>query len=411
MAKKRSRNKSSTRANPSSAQQGTLSSAQRDPHTGVSAACAKPVALQADPSPLSAQTAASSMERTWVSFFKPIQQGPSSSAQRDPHSGVSAACAKPVALQADPGPFSAQEGSSSSAQTAAAYEASLSVANTTAAPAPAQRLYARCLLKEFSKNRHQWDEEQSKRGFQNILRSLAGKVAHLGSKGIAHGRLTGENILVIGNKAENLEVEILDTPKKYNRALPSYREQFRTLASKMVDAWEATCPLASKHFLKMLEHCIPWFYFKQLQWHPLLLSSNEVAMFIFHLYTHLDVEKKGWKKDYKRLIAREKVDFGEIISGTFRGAFSFAKVYSYPRVVYDPNAQGALMFFRHALVHVNDYIYKALEKENVKPEEIAADALLTQEEIVNTLVHFFPKVPLELFNYMLYKGIDINAVI
>ncbi|XP_020411775.1 uncharacterized protein LOC109946996 [Prunus persica] len=260
-------------------------------------------------------------------------------------------------------------------------------------------------------NLYQGDKELFKRGCQNILRSLIGKVAHLGLKGITQGILTGENILVIGNKAENLEVEILDTPQKYNRALPSYRGQFRTLASKMVDAWEATCPLASKHFLKMLEHCIPWFYFKQLQWHPLLLSSKEVAMFILHLYTHLDVEKKGWKTDYKRLIAKEKVDFGEIISGTFRGAFAFAEVYSYERVEYDPDAQGALMFFRHALVHVNDYIYEDLEKKNEKPEENAADAPLTQEEIVNTFADFFPKVPLELFNYMLYKRIDINAVI
>ncbi|KAL6289105.1 hypothetical protein ACE6H2_006615 [Prunus campanulata] len=377
MANKRLRNKSSTRANPSSAQ-GPLSSAQRDPPTGVSAACAKPVALQADPVPLSAQIAATSTERTWASLFKPI-------------------------LQADPGPLSAQQGSSSSA--------SPSVANTTAAPAPAQRLFDGCLLKEFWDNFYQWEKEQLKRGSQNILRSLTGKVACLGSKGITHGPLTGENILVIGNEAENLEVEILDTPQKYNPAMPSYRKQFRTLASKMVDAWEATCPLASKHFLKMIEYCIPWFYFKQLQWHPLLLSSNEGAMFIIHLYTHLDIEKQGWKKDYKKVIAREKVDFGKIISGTFRGAFAFSKVYSYPRVVYDPNALGALMFFRHALVHVNDYIYEALDKGNAKPQEIAADAVLTIEEIVNTLAHFFPEVPLELFNYMLYKGIDINAVI
>ncbi|CAL2238811.1 unnamed protein product [Prunus armeniaca] len=95
---------------------------------------------------------------------------------------------------------------------------------------PAQRLCAERLLKEFLENCYKWSKEQFKCGCQNILRSLIGKVAHLGLKGITQGRLTGENILVIGNKAENLEVETLDTPQKYNRALPSYREQFRTLA-------------------------------------------------------------------------------------------------------------------------------------------------------------------------------------
>ncbi|ONI21394.1 hypothetical protein PRUPE_2G063000 [Prunus persica] len=276
-------------------------------------------------------------------------------------------------------PLSAQEGSSSSAETAAAYVASPSLANTTAAPAPAQRLYARCPLKEYF-------EELLSMGWGAVQAwgSLAGKVAHLGSKGITHGRLTGENIFVIGNGAENLEVEIRGIPHKYNPAMPSYREQFQTLASEVVDTWEAPCPMVSKHFFEMLEQCIPWFYFKQLQWHPLLLSSHEVAVVIFRLYTHLDVGKKGWKNNYKKLITRENVDFDKIISGTGRGAFAFSKVYSYPSdqkekalqlsekekknsyspVEYEPNALGALEFFRHALSHVNDHMWDDFVEKN-----------------------------------------------
>ncbi|VVA35425.1 PREDICTED: LOC109947000, partial [Prunus dulcis] len=258
--------------------------------------------------------------------------------------------------------------------------ASPSVAKTAAAPASAQRLYVRCSFKEYLENPYQLDGEQFKRGGQSILRGLIGKVARLGLKGITEGRLTAGNILVIGNKAENLEVEILDTPQKYNQALPSYREQFRKLASEMVDAWEATCLLAwSQHFFEMLDNCIPWFYFKQLEWHPLLLSSHEVAVVIFRLYTHLDVEKKGWKNNYKELITRENVDFGKIISRTGRGAFAFSK--------------------------------KSEIQLLQKPEEIPADALLTREEIENTLTQAFPEVPLELFDYMLHKHIDINAAI
>ncbi|ONI21173.1 hypothetical protein PRUPE_2G051300 [Prunus persica] len=290
-----------------------------------------------------------------------------------------------------------------SAETGAAYVASPSVANTTATPAPAQGLYARCLLKEYLKNYYQWDDEQFKRGGQVIIGSLVGKVAYLGSKGITHGRLTCENIFVIGNGPENLEVEIKDIPRAYNPAMPSYREQFLTLARLLVDTWKATSPMLLKHFFKMMEYCIPWFYFKQVQWHPLLLSSDEVAVVIFRLYTYLDIERKGWKKDYKNLIGRKKVDFGDITSGTSgtsRGAFAFAKVYSYPGVIYEPNALGALMFFRHALKHVNEHIQEDLKKENA-----------TRGETVNMLVQFFPKVPLELFNYMLYKRIDINTTI
>ncbi|CAL2238836.1 unnamed protein product [Prunus armeniaca] len=72
------------------------------------------------------------------------------------------------------------------------------------------------------------------------------------------------------------------------------------------------------------------FYFRQLQWHPLLLSSHEVAAVIFCLYTHLDVGKKGWKKNYKELITREDINFDKIISKTGRCAPAFSKVYSYP---------------------------------------------------------------------------------
>lgn len=229
--------------------------------------------------------------------------------------------------------------------------------------------------------------------------------------------MIGENILVIGNKAENLEVEILDTPQKNNQALPSYRDEFRTLASEMVRAWKATCPLASQHFFKMLDYCIPWFYFGQLQWHPLLLSSHEVAVVIFCLYTHLNVQKKDWKMKYKELITRKDINFDKIISKTGRGAPAFSKVYSYPSdqkkkalqlsekgkknsyspAEYERNALGALELYRNSYSHVNDHM--------------PADAPLTQEEIENALAQAFPEVPLEFFNYMLHKHIDINAEI
>ncbi|CAB4268784.1 unnamed protein product [Prunus armeniaca] len=354
MGKKRSRNKSSRRANPSSAQEGPLSSAQEDPHTGVSAACAKPVALQADR------------------------------------------------------PSSAQEGSSSSAQTAAAYVASPSVANTTAAPAPAQRLYAerQCCLKEFLENCHQWVEEEFNRGCQNMLKILIVEIADLESKDITRGPLTGENIFVIGIEVENLKVLILNTPRECNPGMPCYREQFRTLVSEVVRAWEATRPLATKHFLKMIEYCIPQFYFKQLEWHPLLLSSEEQAELIIHAYIHLQIESKGWKEDYKKVIPRRNVDFRK----TLGSAFGFSNVYKFRAVEYQPNPLGALMFYRNAHFHVNDHIYEHQKKNKVKPELIK-DALLTTAQKENKLAHFFPEVPLELFNYMLIKGIDINAAI
>ncbi|PQQ16681.1 uncharacterized protein Pyn_04757 [Prunus yedoensis var. nudiflora] len=409
MAKKKSKKKSSTRANPSSAQESPLSTAQREPHTGVSEACAKPVALQANPRPSSAQTAATPKERTWASLLKPEQQGPLYTAQREPHTGVSEACAKPVALQANPRPLSPQQGSSPSPQTAAAYVPSPSVANTTAAPAPAPQFYAEPprSLKKFLENHYKWDEEQFKRGCQNMLRSLIRKIVQLEElKGITRGPLNGENILVIGNNAENLKVEILNTPSENN---PDMRQQFLALASEVVLPWKATHPLAWKHFLDMIEKRIDPFYFKQLEWHPLLLSTKEQAMLITRAYRHLEIECKGWKKDYRTVTKPRDVDIGKTV-GT---AFGFYDVYTSRDkfgVIYEPNPLGALVFYRHAHKHVNDYIYENQKNNGAKPELIK-DALLTTEQKGNKLAHFFPEVALELFNYMLIKGIDIEKAI
>ncbi|XP_021802673.1 uncharacterized protein LOC110746745 [Prunus avium] len=318
----------------------------------------------------------------------------SSTCANPPHTGVSA-----------------QEGSSSSAQTAAAYVASPSVANTTAAPAPAPQFYAerRRSLKEFLENPYKWDKEQFKRGCQIMLRSLIREVYRLESRGITSGPLNGENIFVIGIKAENLKVEILVTPHESNRNRPCFRQQFLTLASEVVLPWKATRPTAWKHFLDMIKKHMHRFYFKQLEWHTLLLSCGEEAKFVTHAYIHLEIECKGWKKDYEKVIPRRNVDIGNTV-GTAFGFYDVYKCRAKFGVEYEPDPLGALVFYRHAHKHVNDYIEENQKKNGVKPELIK-DALLTPEQKENKLAHFFPEVPLELFNYMLIKGIDINAAI
>ncbi|KAL6289110.1 hypothetical protein ACE6H2_006620 [Prunus campanulata] len=352
MGKKKSRNKSLTRANPSSAQGGPSSSAQRDPHTAVSA---------------------TSTERTWASLLKPKQQ-------------------------TDPVPLG-QQGSSSLTQTAAAYVAYL--ANT---PAPQIYVERRCRLKEFLKNYYQWE-----RGCQIMLRSLIRKVYHLELKGITRGPLNGENIFVIGNKAENLKVEILDTPHEFNPGMPCYRQQFLSLASEVVHPWKATRPSAWKHFLDMIKKHMHRSDFKQLEWHPLLLSTREQAKLITHAYIHLEIECKGWKKDYRTVTKPRDVDIGKTVGNSF----GFNDVYKFRakfQVIYEPNSLGALVFYRHAHEHVNDYIEDNQRMNEVEPKQIK-DALLTPEQIENELARLFPEVALELFNFMLIKGIDIEKAI
>ncbi|PQM41518.1 uncharacterized protein Pyn_01379 [Prunus yedoensis var. nudiflora] len=144
------------------------------------------------------------------------------------------------------------------------------------------------------------------------------------------------------------------------------------------------------------------FYFKQLEWHPLLLSYEEEAKLTTHAYIHLEIECKGWKKDYEKVIPRRNVDIGK----TVEKAFGFSHVYKFGvkfGVVYHPNPLGALVFYKYAHGHVNDHIEKHQKMNGVGPKRIK-DALLIPEKKEKELAHFFPEVPLELFNYMLIKG-------
>ncbi|CAL8126042.1 unnamed protein product [Prunus armeniaca] len=239
--------------------------------------------------------------------------------------------------------------------------------------------------------------------------SLIGAISELESRGITRGYLQPHQIMVGGPCVEFMKAWPLPRPEEDNPTAPTYRKEFDSLVRKILGERDFS-NLELNHFLHITASAASGqeslFNFRQLQWHPILLSSAELPQLVYHLFLHLDMMgTSSWKEDFRQMIQRDVE-----VRGTVLGVDYFSDVYNLegPQY-YEENALGAFLYSANAISDVNGYIRKAF-KQYMKDEEKGME-LMTVEQIFDVLISFFPHMLVDVYDFLVKKGLPIDDVL
>ncbi|CAL2264909.1 unnamed protein product [Prunus armeniaca] len=233
----------------------------------------------------------------------------------------------------------------------------------------------RCTLNKFLETKNPYDNDKITRVYQKIFR-----LSVIESRGITRGYLQPHEIIVgDGRDVEFKKAWLLNRPEEDNPTAPTYREQFDSLRL---------------------------FDFKQLQRHPLLLSSTEITLLVYRVFICLNTEEtSSWKNDFRQMIQRNVE-----VRDTVLGVDYFSDVYnSKGPQYYEENALGAFLYSADAILDVNGYIRKAFT-QYTKDEE-KGEKLMTVEQIFDVLISFFPHMLIDVYDFLVKKGILVEIAI
>ncbi|KAI5346924.1 hypothetical protein L3X38_014803 [Prunus dulcis] len=241
--------------------------------------------------------------------------------------------------------------------------------------------------------------------YQSIFRTLIDVIVTLESNQIANGKgyLDCTNIMVAGRGGFfYTRAFLLNRPETNNPTEPSFRGQFETLVRTILhDRHDSQVEL--DHFLKLAKDLD--FDFKQLSRHPFLLSSKDRYEFVTQIFSRLELREKSrrWTKGYNDKVKRE-VD----ILSRIKDDPPFLSVYSAKK--YKNSAAGAYEYSRNAFIHVNEYVRKA-HYEKYLDKQGMHKANMTEKQICDKLVSFFPFLLIDTFDYAVGNDFDICSII
>ncbi|VVA40284.1 PREDICTED: cellular nucleic [Prunus dulcis] len=241
--------------------------------------------------------------------------------------------------------------------------------------------------------------------YQSIFRTLIDVIVTLESNKITSGKgyLDCTNIMVAGRGGFfYTRACLLNRPETNNPTEPSFRGQFETLVRTILhDRHDSQVEL--DHFLKLAKDLD--FDFKQLRRHPFLLSGEDKYEFVTQIFSRLELREKSrrWTKGYNDKVKRE-VD----ILSRIKDDPHFLSVYSTKK--YKNSAAGAYEYSRNAFFHVNDYVRKA-HYETYLDKQGMHKSNMTEKQICDKLVSFFPFLLIDTFDYAVGNGLDICSII
>ncbi|XP_021805573.1 uncharacterized protein LOC110749716 isoform X2 [Prunus avium] len=258
----------------------------------------------------------------------------------------------------------------------------------------------RLTLNKFLETKNPFDNDKITPIYQRIFRSLIGAISELESRGITRGYLEPHQIMVGGGPYfESMKAWLLNRPEEDNPTAPTYREQFDSLV-RMILGERDFSNLELNHFLHITASAASGrqslFSCRQLQWHPLLLSSTELRQLVYRLFIHLN--RKGtssWKEDFRQMIQRDVE-----VRDTVLGVDYFSDVYNLKGPQYfEENALGAFLYSAIAISDLNDHVQKAFNQ------------YMTMEQIFDRLISFFPHLLIDVYDFLVKKGLPIDNVI
>ncbi|ONI24680.1 hypothetical protein PRUPE_2G254700 [Prunus persica] len=213
-----------------------------------------------------------------------------------------------------------------------------------------------------------------------------------------------------GPDFEFMNVWLLNRPEEDNPTAPTYREQFDSLARMILGERDAP-NLELDNFLHITASAASGeqrlFDFKQLQWHPLLFPSTAKPKLVYNVFSYLGLEETlSWKKDFRQMIQRD-VEVRDTVLGVDVDYFSHVYNLKGPQY-YVENALGAFLFSANAILDTSYYIGKAF-KEYMKDKENLKEPM-TQEQIFDMLISFFPHVLIDVYDFLVKKGISIEKI-
>lgn len=270
-------------------------------------------------------------------------------------------------------------------------------------------LLGRRTLNKFLETENSFDNNKITPIYQRIFRSLIGAISELELRGITRGYLQPHQIMVGGPCVEFMKAWPLPRPEEDNPTAPTYRKEFDSLVRKILGERDFS-NLELNHFLHITASAASGqqslFNFRQLQWHPTLLSSAELPQLVYDLFLHLDMKRtSSWKEDFRQMIQRDVE-----VRDTVLGVEYFSDVYNLegPQY-YEENALGAFLYSANAISDVNGYIRKAF-KQYMKDEEKGME-LMTVEQIFDVLISFFPHMLIDVYDFLVKKGLPIDEVL
>ncbi|XP_016650252.1 PREDICTED: uncharacterized protein LOC103332820 [Prunus mume] len=113
----------------------------------------------------------------------------------------------------------------------------------------------------------------------------------------------------------------------------------------------------------------------------------------------------SWKEDFRQMIQRDVE-----VRDTVLGVEYFSDVYNLegPQY-YEENALGAFLYSANAISDVNGCIRKAF-KQYMKDDEKGMK-LMTREQIFDVLISFFPHMLIDVYDFLVKKGLPIDDVL
>ncbi|XP_021811672.1 uncharacterized protein LOC110754858 isoform X2 [Prunus avium] len=226
-----------------------------------------------------------------------------------------------------------------------------------------------------------WDGNYVADKYRNIIQDVIEELSAL-VKPPCVGRLTLDDIYIVNDRAK-ININILNPSNTEN--LPTYRDEFRTLVTKILGSDNSTS-VELKHFYHMVDKT--QVALGDLLHHPLLMSSNERLYFPIDAIPELQ-SKTGdaWKGTYND---GKKIDIETtIVTSTCDPAFK--SFYEKDKAKYPDNALGVLDYSRDIISH---------------PKQINSEKVLEEG-----LTSLFPKRLTYLYDFLRGKGIRMQSII
>ncbi|BBN67767.1 hypothetical protein Prudu_178S000200 [Prunus dulcis] len=270
-------------------------------------------------------------------------------------------------------------------------------------------LLGRLTLDKHLETENPFDNNKITPFYQRIFRSLIGAISELESRGITRGYLQPHQIMVGGGPCQFVRAWLLPRPEEDNPTAPTFRKQFDSLV-RMILGERDLSNLELNNFLHITASAASGgqslFNFRQLQWHPILLSSAELPQLVYLVFDHLDMRgTSSWKEDFRQMIQRDVE-----VRDTVLGVDYFSDVYNLegPQY-YEENALGAFLFSANAISDVNGYIRKAFKQYMTDEEK--DNKLMSVEQIFDMLISFFPHMLIDVYDFLVKKGLPIDGVL
>ncbi|XP_021832836.1 uncharacterized protein LOC110772692 [Prunus avium] len=236
-----------------------------------------------------------------------------------------------------------------------------------------------------------WEDGRVVDEYRKIIRDIIELLFQLELKDIRSGNLNDGDIVIIHGRAK---IPYLANPCIETK-LPSYRQEFKSLVSRMLGENAAIVELV--HFYGKIDHL--GMTFNDLWYHPLLQSSNERYFFPLDAWLHLQYERRDtWRNMYQNVVNND-IDINTIIGKSKYKAFMLVLLKKTKREgAYKNNALGVFDYSRDILENVNKFVDKDDER------------ISTKHEVEEELTSLFPTRLIDLYEFLYSMGISMDSL-